>query len=267
MPQASPEADGANLAQSVLKTLGILECLAAAEQPLSAQQVARQCSLSRPTAYRHLTTLLTRGYVATTQDGSRYQIGARVLSLSKSFLDRLGLPELAKPDMSELSRISGETVHLGILDGTEILYVGKVDGSQSVRMHCTLGTRNPLHCTALGKVILAFLPSVERDALLDQMLLTARTPSTITNRVALEEHLELVRAQGYAIDDMEIEEGIRGVGAPVFDHTGYVIAAISTSGPAYRLPLTRLYVLSDAAARAGQAISSRLRYEYGEVPR
>jgi DNA-binding IclR family transcriptional regulator len=182
-------------------------------------------------------------------------------------LDRLDLPELAKPDMSEFSRISGETVHLGVLDGTEILYVGKVDSSQSVRMHCTLGTRNPLHCTALGKAILAFLPSEERAALLDQMLFTACTPSTITDRVTFEEHLELVRAQGYAIGNMEMEEGIRGVGAPVFDHTGHVIAAISTSGPAYRLPLTRLYILSDAAARAGQAISSKLGYEYGEMPR
>jgi DNA-binding IclR family transcriptional regulator len=267
MPQASREADGANLTQSVLKTLGILECLAAAERPLSVQQVARQCSLSRPTTYRHLATLLTRGYVATTQDGGRYQIGARVLSLSKSFLDRLDLPELAKPDMSELSRISGETVHLAVLDGTEILYVGKVDGSQSVHMHCTLGTRNPLHCTALGKAILAFLPSEERTALLDQMLFTARTPSTITDRAMFEEHLELVRIQGYAIDDMEIEEGIRCVGAPVFDHTGYVIAAISTSGPAYRLPLPRLYELSDAAVRAGQAISGKLGYGYGETPK
>jgi IclR family KDG regulon transcriptional repressor len=255
--QSSPEV---NLTQSVLKTLDILECLASSEQPLSTQQVAQQCGLSRPTAYRHLVTLLTRDYVEIGLDGGRFQIGARVLGLSKSFLDRLDLPDIAKAGMRELNQVSKETVYLGILDGTEILYVGKVDSPQQVRMHCVIGTRNPLHCTALGKAILAFLPSEERDALLNQITLTARTANTITDRPALEENLSLVRAQGYAIDDMEIEEGIRCVSAPVFDHTGYVVAAISTSGPAFRLSLARIHELSKAAIKASRAISSKLGY-------
>ena len=255
--QASSEV---NLTQSVLKTLDILECLASSQQPLSAQEVAQQCRLSRPTAYRHLTTLLARDYVATGQDGGHFQIGARVLSLSKSFLDRLDLPDIAKADMRELSQVSKETVYLGILDGTEVLYVGRVDSVQQVRMHCVIGTRNPLHCTALGKAILAFLPTKERVALLDKISLTARTPHTIVDRSALEEDLELVRARGYAIDDMEIEEGIRCVSAPVFDHTGYVVAAISTSGPAFRMSIARIHELSKAAIRASSAISSKLGY-------
>jgi IclR family KDG regulon transcriptional repressor len=257
MPQASHEV---NLTQSVLKTLDILECLASSQQPLSTQEVAQQCGLSRPTAYRHLVTLLTRDYVATGLDGGRFQIGARVLGLSKSFLDRLDLPDIAKADMRELNQISKETVYIGILDGTEILYVGKVDSPQQVRMHCVIGTRNPLYCTALGKAILAFLPSEERDALLDQITLTARTAYTITDRSAMEENLSLIRARGYAIDDMEIEEGIRCVGTPVFDHTGYVVAAISTSGPAFRLSLARVHDLAETAMRASNAISSKLGY-------
>jgi DNA-binding IclR family transcriptional regulator len=260
--QPSPEV---NLTQSVLKTLDILECLASSQQPLSTQEIAQQCRLSRPTAYRHLTTLLARDYVATGQGGGRFQIGARVLNLSKSFLDRLDLPDIAKPDMRELSQVSKETVYLGILDGTEVLYVGKADSPQQVRMHCVIGTRNPLHCTALGKAILAFLPTKERAALLDQISFTARTPNTIVDRPALEENLELVRAQGYAIDDMEIEEGIRCVGTPVFDHTGYVVAAISTSGPAFRLSLDRVHDLAKVAVRASRAISSKLGYMSKEM--
>jgi IclR family KDG regulon transcriptional repressor len=262
MPHTSHEV---NLTQSVLKTLDILDCLASSQQPLSTQEVAQQCGLSRPTAYRHLVTLLTRDYVATGQDGGRFQIGARVLSLGKSFLDRLDLPDIAKADMRELSQASKETVYLGILDGTEILYVGKVDSPQQVRMHCVIGTRNPLHCTALGKAILAFLPSEERAALLDQITLTARTANTITDRSALEENLALVRARGYAIDEMEIEEGIRCIGTPVFDHTGYVVAAISTSGPAFRLSLTRIHDMAEAAMRASRAISSKLGYVSDET--
>lgn len=260
MPQVSGETNEANLTQSVLKTLDILDCLAVTAQPLSVQEVALRCGLSRPTAYRHLTTLLTRDYVATSGDGGHYQIGARVLSLSKSFLDRLDLPELAKPDMRELSQAVKETVYLAILDGTEMLYVGRIDSTQQVRMHCVIGTRNPLHCTALGKAVLAFLPGEARAALLDRISLTARTPNTITDRAALEKDFALVRARGYAIDDMEIEEGIRCIGAPVFDHTGDVVAAISTSGPAFRLSLARLHDLSDAVVSASQAISGKLGY-------
>ncbi len=250
----------ANLIQSVLKALDIMECLAAADQPLSAQEVAQRCSMSRPTAYRHLTTLLTRNYVTTCQDDGRYELGAQVLNLSKSFLERLDLPELAKPDMRELSRFSGETVHLAVLDGTEMLYVAKVDGSRSVRMHCVIGTRNPVYCTAMGKAILAFLPQEQRAALLDQITLTPRTPHTITDRAVLEKHLELVRAQGFSIDDMEIEEGIRCIGAPIFDHTGYVIAAISVSGPIYRFPDAQLRELSELVVGAGRTISGKLGY-------
>jgi IclR family KDG regulon transcriptional repressor len=257
MPQVSHEV---NLTQSVLKTLDILECLASSQQPLSTQEVAQQCGLSRPTAYRHLVTLLTRDYVATGLDGGRFQIGARVLGLSKSFLDRLDLPDIAKADMRELNQVSKETVYLGILDETEILYVGKVESPQQVRMHCVIGTRNPLYCTALGKAILAFLPSEERDALIDKIALVARTPYTITNRSALEENLALIRARGYAIDDMEIEEGIRCVGTPVFDHTGSVVAAISTSGPAFRLSHARVHDLANVAMRTSNAISSKLGY-------
>lgn len=257
MPQASREV---NLTQSVLKALDVLECLASAEQPLSAQEVAQRCSLSRPTAYRHLITLLTRDYVTNCEDDRYYQIGPKVLELSKSFLDRLDLLELAKTSMRELSRTSQETIHLTVLDGTEILYVAKVDGPQSVRMYSAIGTRNPLYCTAMGKAILAFLPPEKRTALLDQTTLAPRTANTITDRTALDQHLELVRSQGFAIDDVEFEEGIRCLGAPIFNHTGRVTAAISISGPAYRLSNSRLQELSGQVVETSEAISVKLGY-------
>jgi len=227
---------------------------------LSAQDVAQHCSLSRPTAYRHLVTLSTRDYVTTCDDGRSYQVGPKVLELGKSFLDRLDLPELARASMRELSRTSQETVHLTVLDGTEILYVAKVDGPQSVRMYSAIGTRNPLYCTAMGKAILAFLPPEKRTALLDQTTLAPRTPNTITDRTALDRHLELVRSQGFAIDDVEFEEGIRCLGAPILNHTGRVTAAISISGPAYRLSNSRLQELSGRVVEASQAISGKMGY-------
>ena len=262
MPQAGRET---NLIQAVLKALDIMECLAAAERPLSVQEVAQRCFVSRPTAYRHLTTLLDRGYVTNCEDNNHYQIGAQILSLGKSFLDRLDLPELAKADLCELSRVSQETAHLAILDGTDMLYVGKEDSPQSVRMHSVIGTRNPLHCTAMGKAVLAFLPAEESKRLLAQISLVPHTPNTITDKAILAAHLELVRARGYAIDDMENEDGIRCVGAPILDHTGSVIAAISVSGPAYRLSDSRLQEISELVVGVSQSISGKLGYAPGSL--
>jgi DNA-binding IclR family transcriptional regulator len=181
-----------------------------------------------------------------------------VLSLGQSFLNRLDLPEIARASMSTLSQTSNETVHLAILDGTDMLYVGKVNSPQSVRMHSSIGTRNAIYCTAVGKAVLAFLPLEERDALVDQITLVARTPNTITDKAALTKHLELVRAQGFAVDDIENEPGIRCAGAPIFDHTGRPIAAISVSGPAYRLSNAQLAELVEAVVTASRAISGEL---------
>jgi DNA-binding IclR family transcriptional regulator len=177
----------------------------------------------------------------------------------------LDLPELARADLRELSQTSQETVHLAILDGTEMLYVDKVDSPQSVRMHSVIGTRNPLHCTAMGKAVLAFLPAEECVALLNHITFTPRTSNTITDEKVLLAHLERVRANGFAVDDMENEEGIRCVGAPIFDHTGSVTAAISISGPAYRLSDSRLQELSAVVVETGEAISGKLGYQPGKL--
>ena len=248
-----------NLSQTVLKAFGILECLADTGRSLSASEVARLCGVSRPTAYRLLSTLVSRGYVINSQD-SGYRLGTRVLSLSKNFIESLDLPQLVKPYLRELNKASDETTYISVLDDTEILYVGMVESTQSVRMYCAIGTRNPLYCSSMGKAILAFLPAEERNALLDRITLTPRTANTITDKAELSKELERIRVQGFAIDNVEIEEGVRCVGAPVFNYMGQVFAAVSISGPAYRLSVDRLKELSKLVIRATTAISSNLGY-------
>jgi DNA-binding IclR family transcriptional regulator len=256
---SSQTAQESNLSQTVLKAFGILECLADAGRPLSASEAARLCGVSRPTAYRLLNTLVSRGYVIDSEDSS-YRLGTKVLSLSKNYIESLDLPELAKPYLRELSQASDETTYLSILDDTEILYVGMVESTQSVRMYCAIGTRNPLYCSSMGKAILAFLPVEERNALLDRITLTPRTANTITDKAELRKELELIRSQGFAIDNVEIEEGVRCLGAPVFNYMGQVFAAVSISGPAYRLSVERLQELSKLVIRATTAISADLGY-------
>jgi len=127
-------------------------------------------------------------------------------------------------------------------------------------MYCTIGTRNPLYNTSMGKAILAFLLPEKRDALLDRIALTRCTPNTITNREELIEHLQMVRERGYAIDDMENEEGIRCLGAPILDYSGEVIGALSVSGPAHRLPDARIADLAEPVMQTARTISSKLGY-------
>jgi IclR family KDG regulon transcriptional repressor len=249
----------ANLSQTVLKALDILECIAFAEQPLSAAEVAKLCNLSRPTAYRLVCTLAARGYAAQ-DDATHYRLGTQALSLSQNVLDSLDLPELARPYLRQLSDITNETTYLSMLDDDEILYVGKAESSQSLRTNTKIGSRNMLHCTSMGKAILAFLPESDQVSLIERLELIANTNNTITDRATLIEHLATVRAQKFAIDNEECEDGIRCVGVPIFDRAGHVFAAISVSGPAYRLPISRLVALSSLVMDTAKTISGRLGY-------
>lgn len=246
------------LSQTVLKALDVLECVANGDEPLSTLQVARLCGISRPTAYRLLSTLVSRGYLAA--DGARFRLGTQALSLSQKVLASSDLPEVARASMRPLNDLTSETVHLSILQGTEILYIAQVEGRQSISMRCTIGTRNHLHSTAMGKALLAFLPSEEQASLLDRLVLTPCTPATITERDLLIKELANIRKQGFAIDNEEGEAGVRCVGAPIFDHTGHAFAAISISGPAYRLSVDQLNALSRPLIEATRTISARLGY-------
>jgi DNA-binding IclR family transcriptional regulator len=245
------------LSQTVLKALDVLECVANAEQPVSAPQVAKLLKISRPTAYRLLSTLVSRGYVAEV-DGARFRLGTQVLSLSKKVLESIDLPDVARPYLRQLSDLANETVNLAIREEEDILYIARVESSQSIRMMSTIGTRSLLHSTSMGKAVLAFLPEEEQTALVNKLPLPPCTPATITERGLLAKELAAVRKQGFAIDNEENEAGVRCIGAPIFDHTGYAFAAISISGPAYRLSLARLKALARPLVEATAAVSARL---------
>jgi IclR family KDG regulon transcriptional repressor len=258
MPQKDAPNE-ANLSGTVLKALDVLECIALADRPISTGEVAKLCNLSRPTAYRLICTLAARGYVARDDDTS-YRLGTQTLSLSQNVLESLDLPELAQSYLRQLSDITNETTYLSILDDDEILYVGKAESSQSLRTNTKIGSRNMLHCTSMGKAILAFLCESDRANLIERLELTANTANTITDQAALVEELATVRAQQFAVDREESEDGVRCVGTPIFDRTGRVFAAISVSGPAYRLSDSRIAALSSLVMDTARTISGRLGY-------
>lgn len=263
---ADREPNEANFSGTVIKALNVLDCLAQHRRPMSTQEIARACGMSRPTTYRLLSTLLSRGFVRSDGDYN-YSLGTKFLSLGKIVLDSIDLQELARPYLHELCQLSNETANLAILDDTELLYIGKEESLQNslspvfVQMRSTIGTRVMLHSTSMGKAILAHLAADQVQAILERTTpLKAYTAQTIIDPTALRRELDRVRERGYAIDDREVDDGTRCVAAPVFDSSGQVIAAMSVAGPAYRLTIEQLTQMALEVMRVAQALSQQLGY-------
>lgn len=205
-----------------------------------------------------LAALTQKGMLRRDLDTRRYRLTLRLLELGTRLLDQLELPQAARPHLRELSGRTGETAHVGVLDGWHVVFVGKHEPPSPIRLHARVGFRAPSHCTGIGKVLLAGLPP---DALAEYLLdysFTPLTERTLSDAGAFSAHLELVRARGYAIDAEEHRPGIGCVAAPVRDHAGQVIAGISVSGPAFRVLEDGSSPLVESVTEAGGALSRDL---------
>lgn len=249
------------LTLTVKKAMDILDCLGGTGVYLGASDIGRRLNMSRSTVYRLLTTLATGGYV--TQDlvsPEKYRLGFKILELASSLLDGIELRRQALPFLQELKDLANETAHLVVMDRGQVIYIDKVECSQAVRMHSAIGRQGFAHSTAVGKAMLAFMSEEAVARIIEEHGLPACTPHTITSEEVLLEELERVRQCGYAVDDVENEDGIRCVGAPVFDHQGKPVAALSVSGPAFRMTLERVRELSAPVKATASKISQQLGY-------
>ncbi len=233
---ASAEAPSRTV-QSVDRVAALLDCLGQAERPLSVRELSSAVGLPRPTIYRLVHTLAARGFLVASD--SRYAIGPRVLWLAGRRLQQIELRAAGRPHLVELARRTGETAHLAVLEQGQVVYIDKVESGGPLRMASTVGAIMPAHCTALGKSMLAFLPTAQVQEVLRTHGLPRRTANTITDPARLLAELAAVRARGYAIDNVENEEGIRCVGAPIIDHRGHVAGAVSVSGSVATITLER----------------------------
>jgi DNA-binding IclR family transcriptional regulator len=175
------------------------------------------------------------------------------LRLGEAYLAGIDLRSVARPILEELVADTGETAHLVVFDEPYVVYVDKVDSPSAVRMHSRVGGRMPLYCTAAGKAMLAWLP----DDVVDRVLAEptpARTAHTLTSAGAVRADLEVIRARGWSLDDVENEAEIRCVGAAIFDRSGAVVAACSLSGPDQRITSERAYDLGPRVRAAADAI-------------
>lgn len=248
-----------NLAQTLIKGLDVLECIAASDSPLSALDVARRCGISRPTAYRLLITLEEKGY-ATRDESSTFIVGPSTLKLTRKKLDNYELPEIAKQSLEDLSNSVGETALLSVLAGTDVISIARCESSKTIHIDSKVGSSSPAYCTATGKAILAFQDPSTIKELVSNMDMVPRTKNTITDKQTLLDHLELVRSQGYAIDDHEYDDEMKCISAPIFDMSGKVVAAIGFSGVAFRVEKLDQNQLVQWVVDAAREISLKIGY-------
>jgi IclR family acetate operon transcriptional repressor len=238
------------------KTLRVLEAAAAPRGPHRLTDIATRAAVPKPTAHRLLVMLATEGFLST--DGSgRYGIGPRLRALAAQ------ISAEAPPSVEQILRalqvtVAGHTVHLALRSDDHVIYTHKIDTDRPYQMASRVGMSIPLHCTAIGKCILAYLPSGELDEFLSLTPLPARTPATITGRTRLDAELAFVRDRGFAVDDEENEPTIRCLAAPVLDHQGRPLGGVSVSTVTFVVPRAELEGFAQHVVSAASEVSAVL---------
>lgn len=228
----------ARVVHSVGRALAILESLVRSDHELGVSEIANATGLAVGTVHRLLATLAYHGYVRQNVETRRYGPGMKLLSVAAAAHERIGA--VSRPFLTQLMEASRETANMAILEGNSTLYVEQVPPPRMLRIFTEPGNRVPLHTAATGKVLLAYQQPEVIESIIKKIDLPRVTPNTITDPSALLEVLKQVRRQGYAIDSEEQEEGVCCLAAPIFTPDGYILAAMSVSGPASRLSKGRL---------------------------
>jgi IclR family KDG regulon transcriptional repressor len=244
---------------AVQRAFDVLE-LFLQEHELSAPEITAKLGLPRTTVHELVGTLVERHYLAPAgRDNTRYRLGVRGFQLGSAYAERLDIAREGQVVAEEVAERCRETVHIAVLEDRDVLYVAKVDSSHPVRMVSAVGRRLPAHCTAVGKVLLAALPRTELDVLYANVRLTAMTANSITNRKMLREELDKARfGNGLAREYCESNQDVACVAAPVRDHTGHVVAAMSISVPILRWSETAETDFRELVGEGGRTLSERL---------
>lgn len=228
-----------NGARTLSRGLDILELLAKAPHSMGVTELAESLELDKSTVHRLLTTLTKRGYARQDTRLRRYTLGAQALVLHDAFQAQIGVQQLCRPLLREMTDITGETSHLAILSGANIVFLDWICTPEVMGVRTVVGRSEPIHCTALGKALLAALPEEERKKLLQDIRLTAYTDKTPVTLAAVEKDLQASIIRGWTLDNEEFLLGVRCLAAVVLDSTGYPVAALGISGPATRLTMPK----------------------------
>lgn len=247
-----------NPVHSVERALVILEALATQPQGYGCTELGQMLRLHKSTVHRIVSTLQAYGFAEKDPHTERYKLGSKMIYLGLKTLNNLDFRKAARPYMLELVEISRETVQLAVLDRDEVLFVERDHSPEVVTVNLDL--RGDMHCTAEGKVLLASLTGQEVKELLGRRDMKRYTANTITDINQMMVQLNKIRSQGFAVNAEEMAEGVRSVAAPVYNHSGDVIAALSIIGPSSRLSLERISRMVNMLKKACLSISVQLGY-------
>jgi len=240
--------------------LRLLQLFSESPLGLTAKQVAGRSRLPVSTVHRFLVNLESTGFLNCGGDGV-YRLGIACFAIGQAALGQLDIRQVSLPYLQELNRQTRETIHLTVRHGLSAVYVEKLDSPEQLRIYSRIGAAVPLYCTAVGKVMLAYMPDEERERVLPQLALKRLTPNTAGSLQELRAELYRVRKNGYACDLEEHELHIRCVAAPIWDHSGIVNASLSITAPMVRMTVTRLRQLAPLIQTAGLQISRELGYQ------
>lgn len=250
------------MGSTAVKFLRGLEWLCERDGPAGVTEMSVALRVSKSNAHRILSTLAQLGYAYNREDG-RYEATLKTWEVGSAVIGRLDFKEISRPLMAALSRKTGETVHLSILSGREVIYLEKVESTQPVRAYSRIGGRAPVYAVATGKALLA--ASRESIDVIVPGRLKAFTPSTITNRAALKKELERIRRDGYAVNKGEWREDVYGIGAAILNDGGELVAAIGISGPGIRFTADRIKAFAQDVVESAASISAELGYRAASV--
>jgi len=237
--------------------LALLQLFSASPRGLTAKQVAEKSRLPVSTVHRFLANLEHAGFLNCGNDNV-YHLGVACFSIGQAALGQLDIRRVSLPYLQELNRQTRETTHLTVRHGLSAVYVEKLDSLEHLRIYSRIGAAVPIYCTAVGKVMLAYMSPEDRKSVLSQIVFQRFTPNTVGNLQELEAQLYRIRKQGYACDLEEHEMHIRCVAAPIWDNAGMVNASLSVTAPTLRMPIARLRQLAPIIQDVGQRISRDL---------
>jgi len=221
-------------------------------------ELSTRLSIGKSTIHRYLSILKDLGYVEQNEKSNKYYATLKTFELGSLVLSRVKLVKVARNQMEELSKKVHETINLALFEAGKVLYIDKIESAETLRMDLAVGRTVPAYCTALGKVFLSHLKDDELEDYLNNCVLKANTGKTITDASELKMHLKKVRKIGFAIDDRELDEGIRCIAAPIYDNSGNVAAALSISGPTIRMKIEQIAALSNLIKEVTRDISQKL---------
>jgi IclR family pca regulon transcriptional regulator len=262
---AGSTASEATYSQSLERGLAILSSFRPERPLLGVSDLSRELKLSRSTTHRYVATLTALGYLQQDASSRKYRLGLRVLDLGFSVINSMELRTLASPHLQQLSDELAHTVNMAVLDGADIVYVERCrtsrQGQRDIDLNLHVGSRLPAYCTSMGKVLLAFLPEDERDAVLARVKFSPRGPNTLGGKKALLLDLERVRETGIGVNNEELAYGLRSIAVPVRGSSSEVVAAINLAVHRTMASMDDLVGrLAPALERTADEISARLGY-------